>query len=107
LTDHQRWIRLSLSGQEAWGDIFPYGRIPINSISTQKITFEATADPESIMSVDWKQLPERQREAILERLNQQRTTSTKTVLGDMLKIGLHIRRSHIDCCGIDEWNYLC
>jgi len=98
---------LSLSGQEEWGSIFPYGRIPINCISTQKISFKPTEDPESVMSVDWKKLPEKQQGAILERLSQPGTVSLKDVLGDMLKFGLPIRRSHIDCCGINEWNYLC
>jgi hypothetical protein len=98
---------LSLSGKEEWGGIFLYGRIPIHRISVQKIMFETFADPESVMAVDWKQLSEEQREAILERLRQQGTASLEAVLADMLKFGLPIRRSQIDCCGIKEWNYLC
>jgi hypothetical protein len=102
LTTDQRWVRLSLSGQKEWGDIFPNGRIPIHCISTQKITFETFADPESVMAVDCKQLTQMQMETILKQLNQ-----LGAVSGDMLKFGLPIPRSHIDCCGIKEWNYLC
>ena len=98
---------MSLSGQKQWGSVFPYGRIPIQSISAQKIVFESFADPESVMSVDFKQLSQIQREIILEQLNRSGKTSFEAVLGDILKFGLPIPRSHIDCCGIKEWNYLC
>jgi hypothetical protein len=98
---------LSLSGKQVWGTIFPYGRIPIQCISAQKITFESFADPESVMTVDSEQLSQKQREAILEQLNQQTKTTFGAALGEELKFGLPIPRSHIDCCGIKEWNYLC
>jgi hypothetical protein len=93
---------LSLSGKETWGAIFPNGKIPIESISTQKIVFETFADPKSVMAVDCTQLSEIQRETILQQQNQPGAVS-----GDMLKFGLPIPRNHIDCCGIKEWNYLC
>jgi hypothetical protein len=102
LVGYQRWVRLSLLGQKKWGTIFPNGRIPIQSISSQKIVFETFADPESVMAVDCKQLTQMQMETILKQLNQ-----LGAVSGDMLKFGLPIPRSHIDCCGIKEWNYLC
>jgi hypothetical protein len=98
---------LSVIGQKKWGAIFPRGRIPIQSISAQKIAFEAFADPESVMSVDCKQLSQMQKETMLEQLNLQRKTLFGAVLADTLKFGLPIPRSHIDCCGIKEWNYLC
>jgi hypothetical protein len=107
LISQQRWVRLSLRGQEEWSTIFPFGKIPILCISTQKITFEVNADPESVMAADWEQLSQKQQEAILEKLSQQGPSSTTAVLSDMMKFGLPIRRSHIDCCGINEWNYLC
>lgn len=107
LTGNQRWIRLSLTGQKQWGAVFPYGRIPIQCISTQKITFETFADPESVMSVDFKQLSQIQREIILEQLKQKGKNLFGVDLGDLLKFGLPIPRSNIDCCGIKEWNYLC
>ena len=107
LTTDLRWVRLNLSGQKEWGDIFSNRRIPINCISTQKITFETFADPESVMSVDWKQLSEKQKEVILERLSQQGTAPLEAVLDDLLKFGFSISRSQIGCCGIKEWNYLC
>jgi hypothetical protein len=90
-----------------WGAIFPYGRIPIQCISAQKIVFETFADPESVMAVDCKQLSQMQRETILQQLNQHGKTSFEAVRDDMLKFGLPIPRSHIDSCGIKEWNYLC
>jgi hypothetical protein len=93
---------LSLSGRKAWGAIFPDWKIPILNISAQKIAFETFADPESVMAVDCKQLTQMQMETILKQLNQ-----LGAVSGDMLKFGLPIPRSHIDCCGIKEWNYLC
>jgi hypothetical protein len=93
---------LSLRGQKQWGTIFPCGRIPIQSISAQKIVFESFADPESVMAVDCKQLTQMQMETILQHLNQH-----GAVFGDILKFGLPIPRSHIVCCGIKEWNYLC
>ena len=96
MTGYQRWVRLSLSGQDEWGDIFLYGRIPIHCISTQKIVFETFADPESVMTVDWKQLSEEQRETILKKLSQQKTKSLEAFLADLLKFGLPIRRSQIE-----------
>jgi hypothetical protein len=93
---------LSLSGRGAWGAVFPTGRIPIQSISAQKIEFESFSDPESVMIVDCTQLSEIQRKTILQQQNQHGAVS-----GDMLKFDLPIPRSHIDCCGIKEWNYLC
>jgi hypothetical protein len=98
---------LSLRGQKQWGSIFPLGRIPIQCISAQKITFETFVDPESVMAVDCKQLSQMQRETILQQLNQHDKTSFEVGLGDLLKFGVPIPRSHIDCCGIKEWNYLC
>jgi hypothetical protein len=107
LTGYQRWVRLSITGQKQLGAIFPLGRIPIQSVSAQKIVFEAFADPESVMSVDFKQLSQIQREIILEQLKQKGKLSFGVVLGDLLKFGLPIPRSNIDCCGIKEWNFLC
>jgi hypothetical protein len=107
LIEVQRWARLSLSGKETWGAIFPNGKIPIESISTQKIVFETFADPKSVMEIDCTQLSEIQRETILQQLNQHGKTSFGAALGDLLKFGLPIPRNHIDCCGIKEWNYLC
>lgn len=98
---------MSLSGQKEWGTIFPYGRIPIQCISAQRITFESFADPESVMSVDFKQLTQIQREIIIGQLKEKGKSFVGAVLGDFLKFGLPIPRSNIDCCGIKEWNYLC
>jgi hypothetical protein len=98
---------LSVIGQKKWGAIFPRGRIPIQSISAQKILFEAFADPESVMAVDCKQLSQMQRETMLEQLNLKGKTLFGAGLGDISKVDLPIPRSHIDCCGIKEWNYLC
>lgn len=107
LTSEQRWVRLSLSGQKEWGGFFPDARIPIKCISSQRITFEGFADPESVMAVDWMLLSEDHRGIIIERLLQQGVASLETILDDILKFGLPIRRSQIDCCGIKEWNFLC
>ena len=98
---------MSLRGLQQWGSVFPCGRIPIQCISAQKIMFDTFADPESVMAVDLKQLSQIQRETILEQLNQHGKTSFGAVLSDILKFGLIIPRSHIYCCGIKEWNYLC
>jgi hypothetical protein len=107
LTGFQRWVRLSLVGKKKWGAIFPYGRIPIQCISAQKIMFEAFADPESVMAVDCKQLSQMQRETMLEQLNLNGKTLFGAGLGDISKFDLPIPRSHIDSCGIKEWHYLC
>jgi hypothetical protein len=105
LTDYQTWARLSLAGKKEWGEIFPDGKVPVQTIVTQKPILEGTKDAESVFTVNWKELTPWQQQAILEKLSKKSCTTKEAVLNDILRIGLPLRRTHIICCGKVGCNY--
>jgi len=102
LTDYRTWARLNLEGKREWGDVFPNGKVPVQSIATQRAKIEGAKDVESVFTVNWKELTEWQQQAILEKLSQQSGTSKETILEEILKVGLPLRRKFTLSCGTNR-----
>jgi hypothetical protein len=66
------WAYLNAKGKQHWSDIFPDGKVPIQSIAAQQTRVEGVKDPESVFAVNWKALSESQQQAILEKLTIQK-----------------------------------
>jgi hypothetical protein len=101
----QRWALLNERGRRRWGKTFPFGSVPILCTPTQKITFRANFDPESVIKVNWSSLSIGQQQAALVRLSRWSKKSEDAVLADILRVGLHIGRGLIDYCGIEKRKY--
>jgi hypothetical protein len=102
LGNYRTWARLSFEGKQEWGDIFRDGKVPIQSIAIQQAKFGDNRDPESVFSVNWKELTLWQQEAVLDKLNQQSGVAKEVILKEILKVGLPLRRNLIFSCGTNQ-----
>jgi hypothetical protein len=100
--NYRTWARLNFEGKQEWGDIFRDGKVPIQSIATQQAKLGGNKDPESVFTVDWKELTQCQQEAILDKLNQQSGVNKEVILKEILKVGLPLRRNLIFSCGTNQ-----
>lgn len=96
---YKTWANLNAEGKKAWGDIFPDGIIPIQSIIPREATLEGVDNPGRVFIVDWKELTAQQQEQILGKLCKLSGATKETILKDILKIGLPLREKYTDSCG--------
>ena len=99
MTTYRTWARLNFDGKREWGEVFPDGKVPIQSIATQHAKLEGIKDIESVFTVDWNTLADWQQQAVLEKLSQQSGAPKETVQKEILQVGLPLRRKHIQSCG--------
>jgi hypothetical protein len=90
---------LNAEGKAAWGDVFPDGEVPVQSIIAQPATLEGIDMPERVFLVDWKELTAQQQDAILEKISKRTSASKDAILKDVLKVGLPLRAKYTDSCG--------
>lgn len=102
MVNYRTWARLNLEGKRQWGDVFRDGKVPVQSITIQQAKLGDNKDPESVFTVDWKKLTQCQQEAVLERLSQKSNVAKQTILTDILKVGLPLRRNLIFSCGVGQ-----
>ncbi len=100
--NYRTWARLNFQGKQEWGDIFRDGKVPIQSIATQQARLGGNRDPESVFTVDWKELTPCQQEAIFDKLSQQSGVNKEIILKEILKKGLPLRRNLIFSCGTNQ-----
>jgi hypothetical protein len=96
------WAHLNAEGKQHWRDIFPDGKVPIQSIAAQKAPVGGVKGPESVFAVDWKALSERQQQAILKKLVIQKGTPKNAVLKEPQSAGLPLQRKHIQSIGTER-----
>ena len=105
MTNYRTWARLNLEGRREWGEVFPDGKVPVQSIVTQHPILEDAKDVESVFTVNWKELTPWQQQVIIEKLSKQSGATKETILNDILRIGLPLRRTYTVCCGKAGCNY--
>jgi hypothetical protein len=90
---------LNADGKAVWGDVFPNGEVPVQSIIAQSATLEGVETTERVFLVDWNELTGKQQDAILEKLSKRRGVAREVILKDVLRIGLPLREKYTDSCG--------
>jgi hypothetical protein len=90
---------LNAEGKAVWGDVFPNGEVPVQSIIAQSATLEGVETTERVFLVDWNELTGKQQDAILEKLSKRRGVAREVILKDVLRIGLPLREKYTDSCG--------
>lgn len=98
------WARLNLEGKHEWGDVFRDGKVPVLSIATQQAKLGGNKGPESVFTVDWKELTQWQQEAIFDEIDRQSGVAKKVIVKDILKVGLPLRRNLIFSFGTNQVN---
>ncbi len=53
---YRTWAYLNAEGKAAWGDVFPEGEVPIQSILVQSAALDGIKGAERFFLVDWKEL---------------------------------------------------
>ena len=106
LNKYATWARLNVEGRRVWGEVFPGGIVPVQSIATQYAKLEGIKDAESVFTVNWKELTTEQQQAILEKLSEQTGATKEAILKDILKVGLPLRRRYIVSCGTKRMELL-
>ena len=87
------WAHLSDEGKKVWGDVFPDGNIPVCSFNFQEADLEG-AGTERVILVNWTSLSKEQKDAILTKISQKSGAPKETILKDILKIGLPLRKRY-------------
>ena len=96
---YKTWTSLNAEGKAVWGDVFPDGEVPVQSIISQSATLEGIDQTERVFLVDWKELTAQQQDAVLEKLSKRSGASKEVILKDVLKSGLPLREKYTDSCG--------
>ena len=96
---YQTWAYLNAEGKAVWGDVFPDGEVPVQSIIAQPATLEGIDKTERVFLVDWKELTAQQQNAVLEKLSKRSGARKDVILKDVLKIGLPLREKYTEGCG--------
>ena len=71
MSKYRTWVRLNVEGKRVWGDVFPDGIVPVQSIATQHAKLEGIKDAESVFTVNWKELTTEQQQTLIEKLSEQ------------------------------------
>ena len=103
---YRTWAYLNAEGKAVWGDVFPDGEVPIQSIIAQPASLEGICKTERVFLVDWKELTPHQQDAILEKLCERSGAAKDVILKDILKIGLPLREKYTDGCGTSRLGLL-
>ena len=96
---YRTWAYLNAEGKAVWGDIFPDGEVPVQSIIAQNATLEGIDKAERVFLVDWKELTAQQQDAVLEKISKRSGARKEVILKDVLKIGLPLREKYTEGCG--------
>ena len=102
MSKYRTWVRLNVEGKRLWGDVFPDGIVPVQSIATQHAKLEGIKDAESVFTVNWKELTTEQQQTLIEKLSEQSGAAKDQILKDILKAGLPLRRRHTFNCGTTQ-----
>jgi hypothetical protein len=99
LRKYQTSACLNVEGKKAWGEIFPDGEVPVQSIIAQTAELEGIDEPARVFLVDWKELTAQQQDMILEKISRRSGVAKTVILKDILTIGLPLREKYTDGCG--------
>jgi hypothetical protein len=99
LRKYKTWASLNAEGKAVWGDVFPDGEVPIQSIIAQSATLEGIETTERVFLVDWNELTGKQQDTILEKTSRRSGAAKDVILKDVLRIGLPLREKYTDSCG--------
>jgi hypothetical protein len=99
LRKYQTWAYLNTEGKKLWGDVFPDGEVPIQSMIAQTATLEGVDGIERVFLLDWKELSAEQQKAILEKISKLSGASKDTIFKQVLKAGLPLRERYTEGCG--------
>jgi hypothetical protein len=90
---------LNAEGKALWGDVFPDGEAPIQSIIAQPATLEGIDRVERVFLLDWKELTASQQDVILEKISKKSCACKDVILKEVLKVGLPLRAKYTEGCG--------
>ena len=96
---YRTWAYLNTEGKVVWGDVFPEGEAPIQSIIAQPASLENINSTARVFLVDWKELTIQQQNAILEKISTRSGATKDVILKEVLKIGLPLREKYAEGCG--------
>lgn len=90
---------MNAEGKKLWGDVFPIGEVPIQSMIAQTATLEGVDGIERVFLVDWKELSAEQQKAVLDKIGKLSGASKEIILKDVLKVGLPLCQKYTEGCG--------
>jgi hypothetical protein len=96
LRKYRTWALLNAEGKAAWGDVFPDGQVPVQSIFLVPARLDGFKEPEPVAFVDWKVLSVLQQCAILEKLGKKSGASKNEILSEIQKVGLPLRQRYAE-----------
>lgn len=96
---YRTWAYLNVEGKAAWGDVFPDGEVPVQSIIAQPATLQGIDKTERVFLVDWKELTAQQQDAILGKISKRTGANKDIILKEVLKVGLPLRGKYTEGCG--------
>jgi hypothetical protein len=87
------WVYLSDEGKKIWGDVFSDGKVPVRSFDFQEADLEGVGS-ERVILVNWATLSPEQKDAVLTKISEKSGAPKATILKDILRIGLPLRKRY-------------
>lgn len=91
---------LNDEGKKQWGEIFPDGHVPVQTLIAQDATVEETNQPLKVYLVNWILLSKDQQQAILKKLSDKFHAPKEAIEKDILKKGLPLQSKYVSCVSI-------
>lgn len=88
---YRTWACLNAEGKALFGDVFPDGEVPVQSIMPQHAKLEGIDGTDKVFLIDWKELTTQQQDAILEKISRKSGANKEAILKEILKVGLPLR----------------
>ncbi|MGD6810826.1 MAG: hypothetical protein ACQCN3_14105 [Candidatus Bathyarchaeia archaeon] len=92
------WAYLNSEGKQHWGDIFPDGKVPIQSIIEIPAKLKGIRPIQKVYMVDWQKLTTEQQLATLEKLTKLSGTPKAEIFQEIQTVGLPLREKYTDGC---------
>ncbi|MCW3984259.1 MAG: hypothetical protein NWE96_09745 [Candidatus Bathyarchaeota archaeon] len=90
------WAYLNAEGKRHWGDIFPDGKVPIQSIIEIPAKLKGIKPTQKVYMVDWQKLSTEQQLATLQKLTELSGTPKAEILQEIQTVGLPLREKYTD-----------
>jgi len=99
---YAKWANLNREGLKHWGAIFKDGIVPIKgNIFPSKAEVAETKEPLEVYLVDWDELNQEQKDAVLQKLSDKFKATKEEIFKDILKVGLPLQSKYVGSVGFD------
>jgi hypothetical protein len=102
LRKYKAWAYLNADGKALFGDVFPDGEVPVQSILPKQATLTGVEGTEKVLLLDWKELTRQQQDALLSIISRTSGAGKDVILKEILKVGMPLRERYTEGGGTSQ-----